>query len=255
MYKITIFLILAVFSLNITPALAQCSIENKLCLMQELEDTAQKIENKSWRDQAYRELAKTYTYAGYPDKAIALLSKIQTPDTKAMTIRGIGFAAADSKWSKEKYDELFKNLTLEADKIEHLPSQAIAYTYVAMSQAFAKDDDGAYETAKAMTNDALRHKAFAETAEIQAERGDANAAFKSIESIDSTSFKNKAYATISKIFTKQGQLDNAYMAAQKINNNYARAKSLQLILNKGNPEEEMPSNTTINQSNKLNISK
>ncbi|MAZ76483.1 MAG: hypothetical protein CMH31_04185 [Micavibrio sp.] len=238
-----LFVANAFFSPSPAQAQTSCIVTDKLCIMQEVESTAQKIENKGWRDQTYRELAKSYTYAGYADKAIALISKIQTPDTKAMTIRGIGFAAADSKWPAEQYTALFKKLTTEADKIEHLPSQAIAYTYVAMSQAFALDDAGAMATAKAMTNDALRHKAFAETAEIQAERGDAAAAFKSIESIDSSSFKNKAYATIAKIFTKQNQLAHAYKAAQNIDNTYTRSKALQAILNKGNPEEEMPSST------------
>lgn len=217
----------------------RCAVTDKLCLMQEVENTAKTIENKSWRDKSYRELAKSYAYAGHKDKAIALISKIQTPDTKAMTIRGIGFAAADRKWPKEQYTALFQELTIEANKIEHRPSQAIAYTYIAMAQAFAHDDAGAFETAKAMENDALRNKAFAETAEIQAERGDAVAAFKSIESIDSNAFKNKAYATIAKIFTKQNQLEHAYKAAQKIDNSYNRTQILQNILNKGNPEEEM----------------
>lgn len=220
---------------------AKCSVDNKLCIMEELEATAKDIENKSWRDKTYRELAKSYTYSGYADKAISLIDKIETPDTKAMTIRGIGFAAADSKWEIEKYAPLFEQLTAKADQIEHLPSQAIAYTYVAMAQAFAKDDAGAMATAKAMTNDALRHKAFAETAEIQAERGDAAAAFESIKQIDSEAFKNKAYSTVAKIFTKQNQLNQAYNAAQNITNTYNRTQILQYILNKGNPEEEMPS--------------
>ncbi|NQZ13585.1 MAG: hypothetical protein HRT94_02005 [Alphaproteobacteria bacterium] len=222
-------------------ASAKCSVDNKLCIMEELQETAKTIENKSWRDKTYRELAKSYTYEGYPDKAIALIDKIETPDTKAMTIRGIGFAAADSKWPTEKYAPLFEKLTAKADQIEHPPSQAIAYTYVAMAQAFAKDDVGAMATAKAMTNGALRHKAFAETAEIQAERGDFTAAFESIKQIDSEAFKNKAYSTVAKIFTKQGQLAEAYSAAQNITNTYNRTQILQQILNKGNPEEEMPS--------------
>jgi hypothetical protein len=243
----SLFLINFAWSVPDAHAQAPCSVTDKLCLMQEVEDTAKKIENKGWRDKTYRELAKSYAYAGHKDKAIALITKIETPDTKAMTIRGIGFAAADSKWSKEQYNALFAQLTLEADKIEHLPSQAIAYTYVAMAQAFAHDDAGAMATAKAMENDALRHKAFAETAEIQAERGDSTAAFASIQAIDSAAFKNKAYATIAKIFTKQGQLESAYKAAQNIDNTYNRTQILQNILNKGNREEEMPQKTTHKQ--------
>ena len=55
-----------------------------------------------------------------------------------MTIRGIGFAAADGKWQTEKYPPLFEKLTAKAGTIEHLPSQAIAYTYIAMAQAFER---------------------------------------------------------------------------------------------------------------------
>lgn len=222
-----------------TASYAKCSLEDKLCIMAEIKKTADGIENKSWRDKAYRELAKSYTYEGHEDKAIALISTIETPDTKAMTIRGIGMAAADSKWNnKERYDTLFKNLTTEAEKIEHKPSYAIAYTYIAMAQAFAKDDAGAMATAKGMENDALRHKAFGETAEIQAERGDFNAAMESIKAIDSIAFKNKAYATVATIFTKRGDLQHAYDAAQEIDNSYKRAQVLQTIINHGNAEEE-----------------
>ena len=227
--------------LTFSPAIsyAKCSLDDKLCIMAEIKKTAESIENKSWRDKAYRELAKSYTYEGHENKAIALIDSIETPDTKAMTIRGIGMAAADSKWnSKERYDTLFKNLSSEAEKIEHKPSYAIAYTYIAMAQAFAKDDAGAMATAKSMENDALRHKAFGETAEIQAERGDFNAAMESIKAIDSLAFKNKAYATVATIFTKRGELQHAYDAAQEISNSYKRAQVLQTIINHGNAEEE-----------------
>ena len=218
-----------------------CEISDKLCLMKEIKESADKIENQSWRDKAYRELAKSYTYEGFSDEAIALIAQIKTPDTQAMTIRGIGMAAADSKWpDKKRYDALFKKLTMEAEKIEHPPSHAIAYTYIAMAQAFAGDDAGATKTAKAMTNDALRNKAFGETAEIQAERGDYDAAMASIKEVGSLSFRNKAYTIVSAIFTKRGELDKAYKTAQNIENSYKRAQILQDIVNYGNSEETLP---------------
>ncbi len=231
-----------------TPAHAKCDVSDKLCVMAEIKKTADKIDNKSWRDKSLRELAKSYTYEGHESKAIALIQDIKTPDTKAMTIRGIGFAAADSKWKdknqhrdRKRYKILFEKLATEADKIEHKPSYAIAYTYIAMSQAFAKDDEGAMATAKAMKNDALRHKAFGETAEIQAERGDYNAAMRSIAAIESSSFRNKAYGTVSRIFIKRGKLESAYNAAQKIDNSYARTQVLQNIVNHDNKEENLNS--------------
>lgn len=247
--KFCIICLMTVFALVLpVKAYAKCDVTDKLCVMAEIKKTAETIEDQSWRDKALRELAKSYTYQGEESKAIALIEEIKTPDTKAMTIRGIGMAAADSKWKnkedkrdKERYDKLFEKLAEKADKIEHKPSYAIAYTYIAMAQAFAHDDEGAMATAKAMKNDALRHKAFGETAEIQAERGDYNAAMMSIAEIDSVSFKNKAYGTIARIFIKKGKLGEAYNTAQKIDNPVARAQVLQNIINQGNEEEDISS--------------
>lgn len=219
---------------------AKCDISDKLCVMAEIKETAKGIDNRSWQDKSLRELAKSYTYAGHEDKAIALIGEIETPDTKAMTIRGIGMAAADNEWEdRERYNKLFKNLAAEAEKIDHKPSLAIAYTYIAMAQAFAKDDAGAMATAKAMQNDALRNKAFGETAEIQAERGDFKAAMTSIKEIDTASFRNKAFGTVADIFTKQGRLKEAYESAGQIDNAYKKTEALLKIINYGNEEETL----------------
>lgn len=224
-------------------AQAACESTDKLCIMEEIKVNAAKIEQKSWRDKIYRELAKSYTHEGQEAKAIALIDMIETPDTQAMTIRGIGIAAADNEWNdKERYNALFKTLTTKADTITHLPSQGIAYTYIAMAQAFAGDDAGAFETAKAMENDALRNKAFGESAEIQAERQDYDAAMKSIEQIQSLAFRNKAYGIVANIFTKEGELEKAYKAASKIDNAYAKAQAYQNIINYGNDEETLNKN-------------
>lgn len=236
--KFIVFMILALIAAPFT-AKAACENANKSCIMEEIKANAVLIENKSWRDTTYRELAKSYTYEGQEAKAIALIDMIKTPDTQAMTIRGIGFAAADGKWSdKARYDALFTALAEKAKAMTHEPSQAIAYTYIAMAQAFAGDDEGAFNTAKSMENEALRNKALGETAEIQAERGDYNEAMKSIEQIESLAFKNKAYGIIAHIFTKEGKLNEAYKAASKIDNPYAKAQAYQEIVNYGNPEEE-----------------
>ena len=218
---------------------ALCDAQDKVCILNELEAVAAKIEKQSWRDKAYREMAKTFTYEGLEDRAIAVLNKIENPDTRALTIRGIGFAAADRDWSRERYNTLFKKLTAEAQKIDHPPSFGIALTYIAMAQAFAHDDAGATATAKSMENDALRHKAFGESAEIQAERGDYDAAIASIAHIDSLPFRNKAHRIVSKIFVQRGELKKAYDTAKKIENPYMQAQAFQLIVNAGNPEEEI----------------
>ena len=240
-----LYMTIAVFILSLSsaysedPALNVCTSENKLCLLTDLEQAIAEIENERWRDTSYRELAKSYAYEGHEDKAIETLNEIKNPDTRALTIRGIGFAAADSKWDKEKIDQLFVTLISEAQKIDHPPSYGIALTYIAMAQAFAGDDAGATKTAQSMENDALRHKAFGETAEIQAERGDYAAAIESISYNDSLPFRNKAHRIISKIFVKRGQIQDAYAAAMKIENAYMKAQALQRIVNVGNPEEEI----------------
>lgn len=222
---------------------AICESADKSCLMEEIKTQALSITNKSWRDKTYRELAKAYTHEGYEDKAIALIDMIETPDTKAMTIRGIGMAAADNEWTdKERYNALFSQLTAKAKKIDHPPSLAIAYTYIAMAQAFAGDDQGAFHTAKSMENDALRNKAFGESAEIQAERGNFDAAMESITQINSLAFRNKAYGLVANIFTKAGDVDKAYKAASKIENAYAKAQALQNIVNIDNKEETIGRN-------------
>jgi tetratricopeptide (TPR) repeat protein len=240
MQKNTIIFIftVAIMTTPLTVFAQSCQASDKSCLMDEIDNLAPKIDVQAWRDKTRRELAKAYTHEGQEDKAISLISKISSSDTKALTIRGIGFAAADNKWTdSERYEKLFKNLAAEAEKIDHKPSYSIAYTYIAMAQAFAGDNEGAMATAKSMDDQALRNKAFGETAEIQAENGDIHNALLSIAEIDSLSFRNKAYSTIATIFTKTGDVDNAYKAAQKIDNAYLKTQALQKIVNVGNAEE------------------
>ncbi len=237
------FLITGLFIFVAPVAMAQdkvpsCAAMDRPCLMRQIQTLAPAINQQDWRDQTYRELAKTYSYEGDTDKAIALIEKIQKPDTKAMTIRGIGMAAASLKLPQGRYNVLFAKLTEEAKKITDVSAHGIALTYVAMAQAYAGDDRGARATAASMTNAALRNKAYAETAEIQAERGDVANATLSLDAIDASSFKGKALDTVSKIFVGKAMINEAYMMAMKIDNAYLKTKSLQRILNKGNAEEQ-----------------
>jgi hypothetical protein len=216
---------------------AECALSDRPCIIESLRASADKIETPAWRDQTYRELAKTLAFEGNIDGAIALIDKIETPDTKAMTIRGIGMAAADNKLTPERYAEIFQKLRASADKIVHPPSYAIALTYIAMAQAFAGDNEGAWKTAADMENVALRHKAYGETAEIQAERGDFDSCMKSIDLIGAASFRNKSYETVSKIFADSKRLDEALRSAQMITNPYKKASALQYVLDKQKPRE------------------
>lgn len=215
-----------------------CTAMDRPCLMKMVQALTPQINQGDWRDQTYRELAKTYAYEGDTDKAIALIEKIQKPDTKAMTIRGIGMAAASLKLPQGRYNVLFTRLTEEANKITDASAHGIALTYVAMAQAYAGDDKGARNTAATMTNAALRNKAYGETAEIQADRGDVANAMLSLDAIDAPSFKNKALDTVSKIFVNKAMIGEAYAVAMKIDNAYLKTKSIQRILNKGNAEEQ-----------------
>lgn len=214
------------------PAKAVCGVDNRGCVLRNLRGYAKEIEKDAWRDQTFRELAKSYAGDGHIDVAISIIADINNPDTKAMTIRGIGMEMADLDFSQERLDAEFAKLRAEAEKIDHPPSYAIALTYIAMAQAFAGDNDGAWKTASDMENDALRHKAFGETAEIQAEMGDFASAMKSIKYIDNEAFQNKAYSITSKIFADKGLFEDSYNMALEITNAYKKSQSLQYMLDK-----------------------
>jgi hypothetical protein len=237
--KLSYFCIFTVFLFS--PLLAKaadpCAIEDRLCVLGTMEVEAAKIENLSWRDQTYREIAKTYALEGKTDKAIELIDRIETPDTKAMTIRGIGMMTAKLGLPKPEQDKVFAALREKAGKITHEPSFAIALTYIAMGQAFAKDNEGAWKTAAEMENASLRNKAYGETAEIQAENGDWVSAQKSIGFIGSDAYKNKAFETVAKILADKMMLKEAFECASGIANPYKKAEGLQYILDKQKPRE------------------
>ena len=236
--SVRLFLLTGIFMLMPVVAYAQnCAIENRACILNQIETEAANIENTSWRDQTYRELAKTRAFENDFDGAMSTLDKIENPDTKALTIRGIGMAAADLKLNTERYSAVFKDLRIKAEGIQHPPSYAIALTYIAMAQAFAGDNAGAWKTASEMENPALRHKAYGETAEIQAEKGDSAAALKSIGFIDSLAFRNKAYDIVSKILADKGQFEAALKTANNIENAYKKATALQYILDTQKPRD------------------
>jgi tetratricopeptide (TPR) repeat protein len=197
-----------------------------------LENVSGTIVEANWRDQTLRDLAKLYAARGQVAQAMALIPRVENPDTRAMTIRGIGMEIGALALPKAEQDKIFTALRAEADKIDHVPSHGIALTYIAMAQAFAGDDDGAFATAQSMSNEALRHKAFAENAEIQAAKGKLDQALKSLGAIGNLSFRNKAHTVVSKIFADQEQYDSALDVARKVENEYQRAQALLYILNR-----------------------
>ena len=228
-----------------SPNAPSCTAEQRSCLIDELITLAATIDKKAWRDQTYREIAKTLAFDGEFNKAVSIIDKIEIPDTKAMTIRGIGMMLAAHNYSAEELEKKFAVLHTKAKEIEDPPSHGIALTYIAMAQAFAGNDEGAWETCAMMENEALQNKAYGETAEIQAERGDFKAAQKSIESIKSLSFRNKAYEIISHILSDSTLYDDALSAANAITNSYKRAQAVQYLLDTQKPRERLQ-NTTKN---------
>lgn len=224
------------FGLGITAVSAAepaiCAGTDRPCLMQELSRTVDQITEPKWRDIGYRELAKSLAADGQLTEAMNLIPKITNGDTQALTIRGIGMAAAGLNLPPSDYDALFKSLSGFADKIPDTPSRDIAYTYIAMSQSFAKQDIAAIATAKAMANPALRNKALAEIAEVQAERKDAAAALATLKEIDAEAYRNKASRTIALLLSDRGFFNEAVQAAQSITNSTLRAEALQYIITK-----------------------
>lgn len=211
---------------------ADCaSAQDRACVIGRIIADAGSTKEDAWRDQLFRDAAASLTYDGKVDQAIALVGRVKNPDTKAMTIRAIGMASA--LYGKQSVDALratFDKLSKAAATITQPDANAIAYTYIAMSQAFAGLDQDAWATSAAMTNAALRFKAYGETAEIQAERGDINAALKSIALIESVAFRNKAYDKVAGILIKKKAYDSALKSAQRIDNPTKRAQVLQTLL-------------------------
>ncbi|NCC21460.1 MAG: hypothetical protein EOM26_03250 [Alphaproteobacteria bacterium] len=216
---------------------APCPGGDRACLLNQLNESISAIGETAWRDKALREYAKTLAFDGRMDEAISLIARIENPDTKAMTIRGIGMAASDIRLPAEQREALWSQLHAEAAKIGHDASHAIALTYIAMAQAFAGDDDAATRTASSMENSALRNKAFSESAEIQAERGDFATAMDSIGRIDSEPFRDKTFRIVSEVFAKRGAFGDAAATVDKIGNATLRAEAIQSILDKQKPRD------------------
>ncbi|MFP4098101.1 MAG: hypothetical protein ACLFP8_00130 [Alphaproteobacteria bacterium] len=216
-----------------------CSAAQRDCLIDKMITLTAQIENTAWRDQTYREIAKTLAFDKKFDQAVALIDKIETPDTRAMTIRGIGMTLAEYENSTEDLARKFAKLHIKAGEILDPPSQGIAMTYIAMSQAFAKNYEGAWATCEKIKNTALRNKAYAETAEIQAEYGDFEPARKSINLIESTAFRNKAFEIISKILANNRHYEQSLKAAMSIANTYKQTQAIQYILDQQKPRERV----------------
>ena len=204
-------------------------------MISELQATLPNITEQSWRDIAYRELVKLLAQEGRTTEAIALIDRISNPDTQALSIRGIGMAAAEINLTPEAMTTLFAALRKRADAITQPAPREIAYTYISMSQVFSRLDKEAKVTAEAISNPALKHKALGEMAEIQAERSDGAAALQTLSEIEDVPYRNKASRTIALLLADRKIYKEAYLAAHGMTNPTLKAEALQYILNKQKP--------------------
>ncbi len=217
-----------------------CAGEDKLCLFDMLEQSTTAVTEQSWQESTWREMAKLLTHQGQEARAVSLISRIKSPDTQAMTVRGIGIAAAEDGWiDRARYDALFTHLKAEAAKIADPPSNAIAMNYIADAQALSGDDAGSMETALSMANPEMRNKALYDSAKYQAEGGRLGAALAGIAAMDDPAFRNKAWRAVSKIFADAGDYDNALRAMEPMDNAYQKAQAVLYILTKQIVPEEV----------------
>lgn len=235
MRQSTFYFCMILILMGATPTAArdmvQCTADDTKCLKGMIASQTATIEEPRWRDAAYRDLAVSMAFEGNTDGAVQFIPRINSPDTQAMTIRAIGMALAIHKdLPVAEYRALFQKLDQAAAQITHEGARDIAYTYIAMAQAFAGLDEDATKTTEAMAKPELKNKAFGETAEIQAERGNVKAAMKSLDLIESVAFKNKALAKVSDILVRQGDYANALSLAQTITNPTSQVKALQQIV-------------------------
>ncbi len=230
-----IFIIVLSFLVICAPAHAEdtsCAASDKACLLTELQNVTGQIEEVSWRDTTYREIAKLLVHEKRTDDAIALIKLIKSPDRQAMTIRAIGIEAAQLGYSREEYNALFTALRAEAEKIEHPPSYAIAVNYIADAQALSGDDESSLATAKSLDNAEMRNKALYDSAKIQAEAGRIDAAITGIQTMDDPGFRNKAFYNVSKIRADLADYEGALKLAEFITNDYQKAQSILYLLAK-----------------------
>ncbi len=231
-----------ILSINPSPAQATsaaaasaCADADRVCMISELQATLPEITEKSWRDIAYRELIKLLAQEGRTTEAITLIDQITNPDTQALSIRGIGMAAAEINLTPQAMTELFTALRKRADAISQPAPREIAYTYISMSQVFARLDKDAKTTADAITNPALKHKALGEMAEIQAERNDGPAALQTLSEIEDAPYRNKASRTVALLLADRSLFKDAYLVTRGMTNPTLKAEALQYILTKQKP--------------------
>jgi hypothetical protein len=219
------------------------------CALKALGEDIPAINNLRWRDQSYREYAKQLLRHRKIDNAIEVVSAISSPDTRALTIRAIGFGVHDLALSDDEKNSYFDLLHIKAGLISQKDSQEIALTYLAMAEANADLFDRALQNAKKIETLSLRQKSFQEIAEIMAAKSEIDSAFIALQNIEDLAFKNKAYGVIASAFVKKDLLSPALQAVSYIDDPYIKATALLDILTKQDMRINVPAEQDIEKSN------
>ena len=229
---ITLF-VLIVFATALAAKNNTCNHRIQKCLLTDLQAAISLIDDQTWADRARREFAKTQATLGDADVAMQAAGKIKNPDTRAMAIRGIAIAVAESERNAPVKHRLFSKLMARADAIAHPPSRFIALTYIAKARAIAGYDNKAYATAAGIENPDMRNKAYGAIAQAQANSGRINALTISLGKIDDNGYRNRQRKTTAKILARNNNMKAARRIAATIEGNaLLKAKALQTLLNK-----------------------
>ncbi len=223
----TFFLITSAQAADAPPL---CASGDNTCLFTALQNATKNIDNDRYRDQTLRDMSKLMIHEKNFPAAIDLFHQIKSADTKAMTLRGIGVATAETDFLESDKKNIYTNLIEAAEEITEEDSRVIALRYVAKGQALAGFDDDAHATMRMIDNRSQRDKAFEEIAEVQAKQDKLGEAVKSIAAIESPPYRDRAYGAISKIFVHKENYESAIKTAQMIETPYNRAQALLLIL-------------------------
>lgn len=207
-----------------------CAQDDFDCVLLKLQADMQSIPYQPWRDQTMRDMASLMTEQGRPNMAIRLIPEIQNPDTKAMTIRSIAVALADTTLSTDEKSAIYKTLIKEAQAMTHEPSQQIALRYIAKGQALSLFDDESRNTVMMITNPSQRDKAFAEIAEVQAKHGFTSRAIKTVKTIESESYRDQVYGNLTTILAKAGDFKAATSVSGLIKAPYNRTQALMAVV-------------------------
>ncbi len=204
--------------------------DDNACISSLLEETLENLENKSWRDQGYRDLAEMYVLQNRPGEALNAIAKINNPDTRAMAIRKSATAVSEIEVTDPEKTIMFEMFEQASKAIQHHPSMEIALTYLSIAMAEAGLFEEAVNAVPDITNVSLRNKAYAEIAEVQARHKNGTLAIQNIKKIETESFRNQAAKRVAGVLAEHNDFKSAVQITEIISNSAHKAAALQGIL-------------------------